>query len=389
MNTDVRHPDAGTPQRIPSAHPNTASPLMRRHHADALVSVVQQLSLARDLQSVMAIVRVAARELTGADGATFVLRDNDQCYYAEENAISPLWKGRRFPMDICISGWVMQHRQPAVIEDIYADDRIPAEAYRPTFVRSLAMVPIRTVEPIGAIGNYWARKRRPTDEEVAVLQALADSTAVALENVRVYEELEQRVQQRTAQLQAANEALRKEIGERQRAEAEVLRRSLTDELTGAHNRRGFFFLAEQELLVARRTHTPAWLLFADVDGLKEANDREGHEAGDTLLRDAAAVLLQTFRHADVIGRLGGDEFAVFAVMSDGDVDEIRLRLQREIDAFNAHHPRVAPLSLSVGVVSCPPESKEPLSDLLARADAAMYGHKRAKKQARMAARRVG
>lgn len=169
---------------------------------EKLVEVVQLLSLARDLPAVMDIVRHAARALTGADGATFVLRDNDKCFYAEEDAISPLWKGQRFPMSVCISGWAMINRQPAVIEDIYADPRIPADAYRPTFVRSLAMVPIRTLDPIGAIGNYWATQYRPTPEQVKVLQALADITAVTLENVRVYEELEQRVRQRTSELRS-------------------------------------------------------------------------------------------------------------------------------------------------------------------------------------------
>ncbi len=167
---------------------------------EQLVEVVQQLSLARDLATVMDIVRRAARRLTGADGATFVLRDHDRCFYADEDAISPLWKGQRFPMHMCISGWVMLNRQPAVIEDIYADSRIPADAYRPTFVHSLAMVPIRTLDPLGAIGNYWAQPHAPSREELKVLQALADTTAVAMENVRVYAELEQRVRERTAEL---------------------------------------------------------------------------------------------------------------------------------------------------------------------------------------------
>ena len=74
--------------------------------ADYLVNVIQQLSLAHDLDKVMNIVRQAARSLTGADGATFVLRDRDMCYYADEDAIEPLWKGHRFPMSTCISGWV-------------------------------------------------------------------------------------------------------------------------------------------------------------------------------------------------------------------------------------------------------------------------------------------
>ncbi|WP_291523226.1 ATP-binding protein [Acidithiobacillus sp.] len=179
-----------------------AKSLWYAHAMEQLVEVVQKLSLARDLGTIMDIVRHAARSITGADGATFVLRDGDKCFYAEEDAISPLWKGQRFPMSACISGWAMLNRQAAVIEDIYADPRIPADAYRPTFVKSLAMVPIRTIDPVGAIGNYWGVHHHPTPEQVKLLQALADTTAVAMENVRIYSELEQRVQQRTSELQA-------------------------------------------------------------------------------------------------------------------------------------------------------------------------------------------
>lgn len=187
----------------PSRPADTQTPSLWYAQAmEQLVEVVQRLSLARDLQAVMDIVRRAARQLTGADGASFVLRDGDKCFYAEEDAISPLWKGQRFPINTCISGWAMLNRRPAVIEDIYADSRIPADAYRPTFVHSLAMVPIRTLDPIGAIGNYWAAHYRPTSEQIKVLQALADTTAVALENVRIYEELDQRVRLRTSELQA-------------------------------------------------------------------------------------------------------------------------------------------------------------------------------------------
>jgi GAF domain-containing protein len=174
---------------------------------ERLVVVVQELSLARDLATLGAIVRRAARELTGADGATFILRDADQCHYVDEDAIGPLWKGRKFPMSACISGWSMIHRREAVIEDIYADPRIPHDAYRPTFVKSLAMVPVRTLDPIGAIGNYWAQRHRPTEQEVRLLRALADTAAVALENVKVYAELERRVADRTAELEAVNKEL--------------------------------------------------------------------------------------------------------------------------------------------------------------------------------------
>src|SRR5436305_10473495 len=83
-------------------------------HAGALVGVVQRLSLARSLAEIERIVGSAARRLIGADGATFVVRDGDDCVYAEEDSIAPLWKGRRFPMHSCISGWVMLQGEPAV-----------------------------------------------------------------------------------------------------------------------------------------------------------------------------------------------------------------------------------------------------------------------------------
>ncbi|HWA77620.1 MAG TPA: ATP-binding protein [Polyangiaceae bacterium] len=189
---------------------------------ERLVAVIQELSKARDLPTVQEIVRKAARELTGADGATFVLRDGDKCFYADEDAIEPLWKGQRFPMSACISGWTMLNGRPAVIEDIYADSRIPADAYRPTFVKSLLMVPVRRTDPIAAIGNYWATRRLPTDVEVRLLQALADSTSVALENAGLYAALEARVRERTEALELAQKAeaeARRELEERKRAEA--------------------------------------------------------------------------------------------------------------------------------------------------------------------------
>ncbi len=172
-----------------------------------LIEVIQRLSQARTVESVQDIVRTAARRLTGADGATFVLCDVDKCHYVDEDAIGPLWKGQRFPMTACISGWSMLNHKAAVIEDVFADDRIPHAAYEPTFVKSLVMVPIRTADPLGAVGAYWATKRKPTDDEVRLLQALADTTAVALENVRLIDGLEGLVKLRTSELEEANKQL--------------------------------------------------------------------------------------------------------------------------------------------------------------------------------------
>ncbi|MGQ3888524.1 diguanylate cyclase [Legionella sp. CNM-1927-20] len=178
----------------PKTTPQTSS-------IEVLLKVIQQLSLARDLETIMFIVRKAARQLAESDGATFVLRDNGQCYYADEDAIEPLWKGKRFPMSICVSGWVMMNQEQIVIEDIYADPRVPAEAYRSTFVKSLAMTPIRSQSPIGAIGTYWSEYYKPTKEQLYLLKALADSTSVAMENIQLHSKLEQGNQQNSAQIE--------------------------------------------------------------------------------------------------------------------------------------------------------------------------------------------
>ena len=78
------------------------APLTRLEQAAELVATIQRLSLARSIADIQAIVRTAARRLTGADGATFVLHDGAHCYYADEDAISPLWKGQRFPLESCL-----------------------------------------------------------------------------------------------------------------------------------------------------------------------------------------------------------------------------------------------------------------------------------------------
>jgi diguanylate cyclase (GGDEF)-like protein len=300
---------------------------------DALTSLlraVQELSLARTVADVQGIVRVTARELTGADGATFVLRDGDRCFYADEHAIAPLWKGQKFPLEACISGWAMLNRQHVAIEDIYADERIPHEAYRPTFVKSLVMVPIRRVDPLGAIGMYWASQHQATEQEIGLAQALADSTAVAMEHVKALGELK---------------------------EAAAL--AETDPLTGLPNRRAW-----DEVLASAIGSGIRQLCVAaiDIDRFKECNDSEGHQAGDKLLRDAAESWRQVLRNGDIIARCGGDEFAV--LMPDCDTEKAKGICDRLCRALPEGK------SASIGVTQW--NGQEDAEALLARADQALY-----------------
>jgi len=132
----------------------------------------ERLAAALSAESIIEVVRSTARAALSADGVTFVLKEGELCHYVEEDAISPLWKGMRFPLSTCISGWSMLHAETAVIEDIYADPRIPHDAYRPTFVKSLIMTPVLE-PPVAAIGAYWRDKRKFTEREVAAIKTLS------------------------------------------------------------------------------------------------------------------------------------------------------------------------------------------------------------------------
>jgi diguanylate cyclase (GGDEF)-like protein len=289
------------------------------------------------------------------------------CFYVDEDAFAPLLKGSRFQLKDCISGWVMLHRQPAVIPDVYQDPRIPHDAYRSTFVRSLVMVPIRKLNPIGAIGNYWAHPHQPTEYEVELLQMLADAASVAIEKVQLHHELEQRVHQRTRTLE--------------RLTAKMYEASLTDDLTGLLNREGFLVTADEALRSAVTRGDSCVVAYLDVDGLKRVNDELGHNAGDELLRDVAKVLTDTLRRSDILARRGDDEFCVFSAESTKDPGGLRKRVYRAFDRFNDTHNRPYRLSASMGLAQLDPSQNNTLEDLIARADADMYEQKRTRKRA--------
>lgn len=150
-----------------------------------LTKALAKVARAKSRDEVVATIRVTARALIGCEGIAVILKDGDLCHYVEEDGIGPLWKGQRFPASACISGWAMLTKETAVVPDISIDDRIPYELYAGTFVRALAMAPVRTEDPIAAIGAYWSQPYTPAQWEVETLEALADAAATALENADI------------------------------------------------------------------------------------------------------------------------------------------------------------------------------------------------------------
>ncbi|GAB4543756.1 MAG: hypothetical protein Fur0020_13270 [Thermodesulfovibrionia bacterium] len=180
---------------------------------------------------------------------------------------------------------------------------------------------------------------------------------------------------------AAVAIISKDITDRKRMEEELRELSLTDELTGLLNRRGFFVHVEQYLKIVRRQKSGILMLYADLDNLKGINDRYGHREGDLALIQVARILKENYRESDIIARIGGDEFVVIPVGSSGDcIDIISSRLLKAVDAYNSRSQKGYRLSLSFGIACYDPQNPCSIDELLSSADKRMYENKALKKR---------
>jgi diguanylate cyclase (GGDEF)-like protein/PAS domain S-box-containing protein len=180
-------------------------------------------------------------------------------------------------------------------------------------------------------------------------------------------------------LKATMEKLARSQRDRETMIKKLKEASIKDEMTGLYNRRGFFNIAREYIALAARRKTKMFLLYVDMDGLKQINDTFGHHIGDQALIQLAEFMNRTFRTSDIKGRMGGDEFAVFPIDSSLDGVETALgRLQKTIDEFNAAADKPFRVSISTGLSFYDPERPATIEDLLMRADTLMYERKRSK-----------
>jgi diguanylate cyclase (GGDEF)-like protein len=161
--------------------------------------------------------------------------------------------------------------------------------------------------------------------------------------------------------------------------------SVTDSLTGLLNARGFSARLDHELRRSRRYREPITLLFIDIDGLKDINDRYGHRAGSMALRKAARVIRSELRETDLAARWGGDEFTLIAQKTSMDsgtalADRIRCRIAERMAAW--------PLTVSVGVATADLQQTPAIEPtvLLREADLGMYEAKKRGKNSTFAFR---
>ena len=270
-----------------------------------------------------------------------------------------------------VAVWDEHHGQLVSDLDQAAADRESAAADRDDAAadrdRSQAEADQRTSNRHKAVAD---RESATADRD----DAAADRDDAAADRDRSQAEADQRTSNRrkaVADRESAATDRAAATHDREQARAQ-LRHAQLDQLTGAFGRELGMVSLEHEINRARHGNGRLVLAYIDVDGLKQVNDRQGHAAGDALLRDVVGAIQAHLRSYDPIVRVGGDEFV--CALGDSTLDEGRRRFH-EIEATIEQTQPTA--SISVGFAALRPE--DTLEQLTERGDTALYETKRTRK----------
>jgi diguanylate cyclase (GGDEF)-like protein len=250
-----------------------------------------------------------------------------------------------------IAGWVAQNNQPVYVPDVHKDPRFSHRIDEMTQIttRSIACIPVRGRE--GVLGvielvNCPQPLRFEGGEDLFLLQALADYVAIAIENARHV----QKIQELT----------------------------ITDDCTRLFNSRHLYNVLEAEIHRSTRYNYEFSLIFIDLDHFKSVNDQHGHLMGSKLLAEIGKVIQQHLRLIDMAFRYGGDEFVILLPQtSKRAAVHVTKRLQQLITdrAYLEEDNLHLKITASFGVATFPVDATN-RADLIGLADAAMYEVKR-------------
>ncbi len=354
---------------------------IRPERLSSLLKVGLRLTSERDLERLLRMIIEETTEVMEADRSSLFLIDREKDEMWAKIAQGAETAEIRFPVGTGIAGTVGKTGEIVNIADAYDDVRFNREIDRRTGyrTRSILCAPLRNMQGtiIGAVQVLNKRTGTFTADDEALLTALASQAAIALENADLYTKLkelnaklEEKVEERTADLVAANERLSV-------LNQELEQISITDSLTQVFNRRFFMERARQEVKRVNRYGSSVSLLMIDIDHFKKVNDTYGHLAGDSVLNGVARLVKGRLRETDVLARYGGEEFMLIATPMDREGAVIlgeRIRALIESHPFNFDGKSIS-VTVSIGVSSWKPEMKENFEELIRLADDALYGAK--------------
>lgn len=289
------------------------------------------------------IAKLAA-QILGCPMATVSLVDADRQWFKARHGL-PVTET---PRDHAFCAYTILSDEPLIVPDAMCDPRFvdsPLVTLDPG-IRFYAGIPLvnRDGFALGALCVQDCQPRTIDEAQVEVLATLTQAVVATMELRRLMRQVE------------------------------LL--AVTDTLTGLANRSAFLNALQKAIAAQRRSGGRLAIAFLDLDGLKHVNDTEGHEAGDRVLREVAAVLVSTLRQEDVVARLGGDEFAMIFVsgdVHDGAAGErLRVAIQRRMRACGK------PVTASVGS-ACFFAAPADAAAALAEVDRLMYQAKAAGK----------
>jgi diguanylate cyclase (GGDEF)-like protein len=276
-----------------------------------------------------------ALDLTGGDAAVVEVPDGDCLVYRAVAGTAAPHLGLRLPIAGSASGLCLARMEPIVVLDTETDERVDREACRRVGARSMVVVPLVHAGRAAGVLKVYARTPAAVGGDAArLLGLLGQVIGTGLARAELLAEMAERAQ--------------------------------TDALTGLANRRSWDDQLARAIAHAVRTNETLSVAVCDVDGLKQVNDRDGHAAGDALLRDIASRWSARARASDLVARIGGDELAVLLPGAD------------EVAAADvvARLAAALPLGCSVSVGIAEWDLRETGGELMARADLRMYEAKR-------------